>query len=242
MKDRPIIGISTSMIVDKDSMFPGYKRIYVNKDYIDSVIQAGGVPLMLPFCEDKTTILSQAELIDGLILTGGHDVFPHNYGEEPHQKCGEVFPERDEFDYTLLKIAKSKKIPILGICRGMQIINTFEGGTLYQDLSLAQGDILKHWQGSNPTLKTHKVTIDSGSILSEVYPKEIMVNSFHHQILKSVAQGYKVIAQANDGVVEAIFNENYPFLLGVQWHPEMLHAVCEETQKLFELFVKKSVR
>ncbi len=237
MKKKPIIGITTSLIIDKGKTFAGYKRVYVNKDYIDSIIQAGGIPLMIPFNENKDIIISQAQLIDGLLITGGHDVFPYNYGQEPHPKLGECFPERDEYEYLLLEEAKKRNIPVLGICRGHQIINTFEGGDLYQDMSLIEGEVLRHWQVDNPTQKTHKIKIEKDSMLSTICPEEIMVNSFHHQAIKNVAEGYKVIARASDGVVEAIENEKYRFLLGIQWHPEMLHAVCDDAKELFKQFV-----
>ena len=144
MSKMPIIGISSSIIVDNSGSFAGYMRAYVNKDYVDAVIRAGGVPLIIPFSVDKEVIISQAQLIDGLILSGGHDINPYNYGQEPSQKIGEIFPERDIYEMILLEESKKRDIPILGICRGFQLINVAAGGTLYQDLSLIPGNILKH--------------------------------------------------------------------------------------------------
>ena len=240
MERRPIIGISSSVIVDEVGSFAGYKRAYVNKDYVDAVIRAGGVPLIIPFSTDKEVIISQAQLIDGLILSGGHDISPYNYGQEPSQKIGETFPERDTYEIILLEESKKRNIPILGICRGFQLINVAAGGTLYQDLSLIPGNILKHNQVSNPTLKTHKVEIKENSFISSIFGKETMVNSFHHQVIDKVANDFIVVAKASDGVVEAIEHKTYKFLVAVQWHPEMLAVNCEKARELFSKFVEEA--
>ncbi|BEO89236.1 gamma-glutamyl-gamma-aminobutyrate hydrolase family protein [Fusobacterium nucleatum] len=240
MERRPIIGISSSVIVDEAGSFAGYKRAYVNKDYVDAVVRAGGVPLIIPFSTDKEVIISQAQLIDGLILSGGHDINPYNYGQEPSQKIGEIFPERDTYEMILLEESKKRNIPILGICRGFQLINVAAGGTLYQDLSLIPGNILKHNQVSNPTLKTHKVEIKENSFISSIFGKETMVNSFHHQVIDKVANDFIVVAKASDGVVEAIEHKTYKFLVAVQWHPEMLAVNCEKARELFSKFVEEA--
>ncbi|WP_339016037.1 gamma-glutamyl-gamma-aminobutyrate hydrolase family protein [Fusobacterium animalis] len=240
MSKRAIIGISSSIIVDNSGSFAGYKRAYVNKDYVDAVIRAGGVPLIIPFSTDKEVIISQAQLIDGLILSGGHDINPYNYGQEPSQKIGEIFPERDTYEMILLEESKKRNIPILGICRGFQLINVAAGGTLYQDLSLIPGNILKHNQVSNPTLKTHKVEIKENSFISSIFGKETMVNSFHHQVIDKVANDFIVVAKASDGVVEAIEHKTYKFLVAVQWHPEMLAVNCEKARELFSKFVEEA--
>ena len=240
MERKPIIGISSSIIVDNSGSFAGYKRAYVNKDYVDAVIRAGGVPLIIPFSTDKEVIISQAQLIDGLILSGGHDINPYNYGQEPSQKIGETFPERDTYEMILLEESKKRNIPILGICRGFQLINVAAGGTLYQDLSLIPGNILKHNQVSNPTLKTHKVEIKENSFISSIFGKETMVNSFHHQALDKVADDFRVVAKASDGVVEAIEHKTYKFLVAVQWHPEMLAVECEKARELFVRFIEEA--
>ena len=240
MSKRAIIGISSSIIVDNSGSFAGYKRAYVNKDYVDAVIRAGGVPLIIPFSTDKEVIISQAQLIDGLILSGGHDISPYNYGQEPSQKIGETFPERDTYEIILLEESKKRNIPILGICRGFQLINVAAGGTLYQDLSLIPGNILKHNQVSNPTLKTHKVEIKENSFISSIFGKETMVNSFHHQALDKVADEFRVVARASDGVVEAIEHKTYKFLVAVQWHPEMLAVECEKARELFVRFIEEA--
>lgn len=237
---KPIIGISSSIIVDSGGMFPGYERAYVNKDYVDAVINSGGIPLIIPISQDKDVIKSQIDLIDGLILSGGHDVYPLNYNEEPDPKIGAVFPERDEYDFTLLNLAKDKNIPILGICRGLQIINTFFGGTLYQDNSY-KGAVLKHSQNQRPELKTHTINIEKNSKLFNILNKsELLVNSFHHQSIKDAGKGLKIVAKAKDGIIESVEHEDYDFLVGVQWHPEMLFKTCGDAEKIFNEFIAKA--
>lgn len=237
---KPIIGISGSIIVDK-SEFPGYKKVYVNNDYIEAVIKAGGVPLVLAITEDESVIDGYIDSIDGLILTGGHDVTPRYYGENPKPKLGDVFPERDEFDLKLLEKSKNKNIPILGICRGFQLMNVAHGGSLWQDLSYSDYEYIKHNQEHNPELKTHSLEIEEDSKLYEIFgEKNIYVNSFHHQIIKKVSNEFNVAATAPDGIIEALEHKNYDFLVGVQFHPEMLHRVCGMMQNLFNTFIEKA--
>lgn len=243
MKEKIIIGISSSVISDENGEFAKYPRIYVNKDYVDAILKNGAIPVILPINQDSDIISAQIEMIDGLILSGGHDVFPHNYMEEPQQKLGEVFPDRDEYDFLLLKEAKKRKIPILGICRGLQLINVFEGGTLYQDLSYIKSnyEILKHSQDYGPTIKTHSIEIKENTILYDIFKeKNIMVNSFHHQVIKDLAKDYIVSANAKDGVIEAIENVKYPFLLGVQWHPEMLFHKHDDMNLIFKKLIENA--
>ena len=158
-----------------------------------------------------------------MILSGGHDVDPRFYGEEPLQKIGATWPERDHFDMLLLKLAEENGIPVLGICRGAQIINVAHGGTLYQDLSYRKELTLKHMQGHTPALPTHSMEVEADSKLAEILGKtEFRVNSFHHQLIKDVAPDLKAVATAPDGVVEGIENKKGN-VIAVQWHPEMLH-------------------
>lgn len=234
---KPIIGISGSIIIDDGGIFPGYRRSYVNDDYIDSIIRNGGIPYIIPFNEDEEVVKEQLLNVQGLILSGGHDVDPHNYGEEPKQKLGDIWPQRDKFDMQLLKLAEENKIPVLGICRGAQIINVYHGGTLYQDLSYRKEKTLKHNQNQTPTLLTHTVKTVAGTKIAKLLGREEMqTNSFHHQLIKDVAQNFKVSAHCVDGVVEAIENEDAT-VIAVQWHPEMLHRVVPYQNNLFKYII-----
>ncbi|QIK70107.1 gamma-glutamyl-gamma-aminobutyrate hydrolase family protein [Erysipelothrix sp. HDW6C] len=236
---KPRIGISTSVITDASGAFAGYDRTYVNKDYVDAVIRNGAIPIMIPFNTDPSVIEAQLEGVDALILSGGHDVWPLNYQQQPQQRLGTVFPERDLFELTLLKYAVSYNIPVLGICRGLQIMNVFFGGSLHQDLSYMDGaaNILKHDQGSGPTLLTHTVRFKENSMLYKLLGDDLLVNSFHHQTLKQLGDGLIAVGHADDGVIEAVEHESL-LIYGVQWHPEMLSATEKAMNAIFKQLVK----
>lgn len=239
---KAIIGISGSILVNKGSTFSGYRRSYVNQDYVDAVLRAGAVPLIIPFNEDKESSFEMLKAVDGLILSGGHDVDPKNYGEEPLLKLGEIFPERDEFDFALFRAAMELKKPVFGICRGFQVINVINGGSLYQDLSYADFVKIRHDQSDNPTQVTHSIELEADSFLRGILGSSSRVNSFHHQIIKQPAPGFRPAAKSPDGVIEAIERiEGDSFVIGVQWHPEMLARVSESMQNIFNCFVEKVI-
>lgn len=240
-KKNPVIGISGSLIIDEGGMFPGYERAYVNNDYIQSVAMSKAIPYILPIINDDELIREQVSNIDGLILSGGHDINPLLWSEEPHQKLGSILPKRDSYDTKLLKIAIEMKKPILGICRGEHLINVAEGGSLYQDLSLMEGTYIKHNQQHLSNIPTHTVDIKEGTKLFEILgEKTLLVNSFHHLGVKKVAPGYIVSATAKDGVVEAIEKEGEDFVIGLQWHPEMMTKENPMMQKIFKALVKEA--
>lgn len=238
---KPIIGISASMLMDREGEFIGYQRSYVNDDYVQSVVRGGGIPLILPMHTSKEILLEQAELIDGLILSGGHDVSPLNWGEEPHRDIQDVFPERDDFDMLLIKYMIEKKKPILGICRGEQILNVFHGGTLYQDLSHKEDSYIKHNQKHSPKKPTHTVCIKEDSWLHDILGEEIRVNSFHHLAIKDLGKGLKVTATSKDGVIEAIEGTGEQLVIGLQWHPEMLSGTEVKMQEIFNKFMREII-
>lgn len=237
MTKKTLIGISGSVLIDKGGMFPGYKRCYVNEDYVNSIVNANGIPVIIPITQDPSVIASQVELLDGLVLSGGHDVNPLLYNQEPTTKLGEIMPERDTFDFKLLELSKEKQIPIMGICRGMQIINVYHGGSNYQDNSDNENTYIKHWQGHSPSLATHTITTHEGSKCREMFGEETTVNSFHHQSLNQIGKGLKVVATSKDGVVECIEHMDYPFMIGFQWHPEMMAGNDLKTLNMFKQFV-----
>lgn len=239
----PIVGISASVMIDQGGMFPGYHRSYVNEDYVNSVVRNGGVPFIIPVSNVTEVLDTYIDTIDALILSGGHDVCSMNYHEEPSPKMGDIFPERDAFEFALLERAEEKGIPILGICRGAQIINVYHEGTLYQDVSLCETATIKHWQGHFPEQVTHSVDIVENSLLHKILKvNKVLVNSFHHQIIKDVGVDFKVVGRSMDGVIEAIEHNNYPMLIGVQWHPEMLHKKFKEMNQLFSALITNACK
>lgn len=237
---KPIVGISGSELTKNVGPFVGYRRSYVNKDYSEAVIKNGGVPMIIPFNEDADVTESQLELVDALILSGGQDIDSESYGEEPQPEQGTVWQARDQFDMRLLKLAEKRGIPVLGICRGVQLINVFHGGSLYQDLKYYPVPTLKHWQGDTPWWQaTHQVKLVKDTHLAAIFDQapRLRVNSYHHQLIKKVGKGLKVNALAQDGVYEGIENETGT-VLGVQWHPEMLRAHQAEMNRLFDYLIK----
>lgn len=240
---KPIIGIAPGTITVNSQMFPGRQRDYVNRDYLRSVTANGGVPLVLPVTTDAAVIARYVGLIDGLLLCGGHDVAPATYGEEPLPELGEIDPQRDAYEIALIKATHQVHKPILGICRGLQILNACYGGTIYQDvryMPTGQGT-LKHMQGQLAAYGMHHVEVTADSTLARYLgATKLAVNSFHHQTLHQIAPGFKVVAQAEDQVVEAIESTEGGLQLGVQWHPEMMQQVNSTQAKLFADFIQTS--
>lgn len=235
---RPIIGIITNYDYDPYYLFPGYERTTINEDYARSIAAAGGIPILIPPATDLGTIPDQLELIDALILSGGPDVDPLHYGQQPKLECGPSTPIRDVFELEALRIAQEIGLPVLGICRGMQMLNVFLGGTLFQDLKYANTDH-RHMGAANPETPLHEITIEANSFLADALgSKRVPVNSFHHQALDRVADGFEVVARSDDGLVEAVEHTGEDFdAFGVQWHPEMMSRENTFAQALFRWFI-----
>lgn len=231
----PLIGLSVS---------PSDNASALSACYYHAVLKAGGAPLLIPAITDVTTLRHIVALLDGLILTGGKDVNPLWYQEDPHQALGEVDPLRDAYELTLLKLASDRNVPILGICRGEQLINVAFGGTLYQDIpsQRAGKPAIKHVQKMPGQYISHTVTVTPQSQLAAIIGAGKQgVNSFHHQAVKDIAPGFRAVAYAPDSIVEAI--EAWPErpVLGVQWHPEVLVDGPDSTMlKLFAFLAGKA--
>lgn len=227
----PVIGISA------------YKeggQCQVNMTYINSIRLAGGVPLVIPVTCDDAQIAAIVDAIDGLVMTGGEDFDPLKwYGEEPIRALGEVVPERDEFDVKLIRAAVAKGIPVLGICRGEQLMAVAFGGSLWQDIpSQVKDSYVKHRQGATTsTVGTHSIEIEYNSFLYRILGNRegAVVNSFHHQAIKDVPKGFRVVARSADGIIEAVermhpateklapeYADGGSLILGVQFHPEAI--------------------
>ncbi len=233
MEKRPLIGIVPDYSEEKKQM-----ELYSN--YVTSVEKSGGIPLILPIPSDEKTAEKFTALCDGFLFSGGIDVSPKRYGEEPIPELGEVSLLRDEADFQYFRLAYESKKPIFGICRGAQVLNVCRGGTLYQDLPAQfSGKLLNHRQAEPGDVKTHEVLALKESTVAKAYGTEkFTVNSFHHEAVKAVAPGLTVTAKAPDGVIEALEDFSYGFFVLVQWHPEKIFDVCKGSQNLFRFFIE----
>lgn len=212
---KPVIGISSNWGEGTSTS--------VSLTYVQSVIRAGGVPMVIPLTQDPELLAAMLERVDAVIMTGGEDIDPLKwYGEEPLPAMGSIVPDRDEFDILLIKMAVEKNMPVLGICRGHQLMNVAFGGTLIQDIpSQVKGSKVKHSQRATSSYGTHTINIEKGSLLNkQIGLEKVAVNSFHHQAVKDLAPGFKATALAVDGVVEAIEKIGSNRVFGVQFHPE----------------------
>ena len=213
----------------------------VNSTYIDAVMRAGGVPVVLPINTNPQIMEKMVASIDALIMTGGEDIDPLYYGEEPIPAQGEIVPARDAFDIAMIRLAVARGIPVLGICRGHQLMNVAFGGSLYQDFPSQMGKkVYKHRQQAPGWYGTHAVAIEEGSVLAKVLGKtSVRTNSFHHQAIKDLAPGFVVTAATGDGVIEGIEKQGNPKVFGVQFHPEVPTANgSDEFLPIFQYLIK----
>lgn len=239
---KKVIGITSNVVSNTDVLyFSDCKQMRLFSDYSDSIIRAGAVPIIIPFTTDKDTLDQYMDIIDGLLVTGGYDIDPLRYNEEPNEKLEEISLERDLYEFYLVEKAKEKNIATLGICRGHQLLNIAYGGTLYQDISLIGSEVLKHRQQGLCCFPTHSIRITEESMLYQILGKEVMVNSFHHLAIKGVAKDFIVSATSKDGVIEAIEKREGSFVMGIQWHPECLVKNNPKMLNLFTYFIEKCI-
>jgi putative glutamine amidotransferase len=235
----PLIGISATILTIESGSLQGLERAAVGHDYIEAIRLAGGIPLVLPIVEDEEVVEKQMELMDALLLSGGYDVCPLFYHEEAKNGLEEIRPDRDAYEIRLLKSALEYKKPILGICRGLQLLNVAFGGTLYQDIRMELPSALQHNQNAKPEEATQTVTIVPGTQLQHIMKENALVtNTFHHQAIKNLAPGLIANAHARDGIIEGIEGVDDLFILGVQWHPELMVGKHPIMFKLFHAFVE----
>lgn len=207
--------------------YDGADRSTVNAAYVRSVIGAGGIPLVLPPLMGANHAEEIIEVLDGLVLSGGEDVDPRHYGQSPHPTvANNIDPLRDAQELALFKLAQNRSLPVLAICRGIQLVNVALGGTLWQDLPSDKPGALAHNQPDGRTARTHSVEITPGSRIEQALgATRIEVNTFHHQSIRDLAPGLVVTAKAPDGEIEGVESpKGAPWLLAVQWHPEEFHA------------------
>ena len=228
---RPVIGVVPLYDAERDSlwMIPGY---------LDGITAAGGIPVVLPLTEDEQALRQLACEIDGVLMTGGQDVSPALYGEERQDACGEELPVRDGMESRLFQLCLERDLPVLGICRGIQLINVLLGGTLYQDLPSQHPTETEHHMSPPYDRSIHQVNIRKGTPLSVLTQTERMgVNSYHHQAIRDKAPDLQTMAVSEDGLIEAVCLPERPFVWAVQWHPELSWRTDETSRRIFEAFV-----
>ncbi|KKM08691.1 peptidase C26 [Clostridiales bacterium PH28_bin88] len=225
----PLIGITCAHDILAD-------RYFVALSYVNAVSAAGGAPVLLPSIGTDT--LRAYDFVDGLVLTGGNDVDPVHFGEEPLPGNGEVTPDRDVFELELTRWCLDTGKPILAICRGAQVLNIAAGGDIYQDIYTQVPGVLKHVQQAPRWYPSHGVHLEPGSRLDGIYQGGLSrVNSFHHQAVRRLGAGFKVCATSADGVIEGIESTSHPFAVGVQWHPEAMWQRIPLHLNLFSAFI-----
>lgn len=232
---KPIIGLTCEK---ENSINKSINR--VNYPYIKAVIASGGIPIIIPTMEDTKDINRYIDIVDGVIFTGGGDISAHYFNEEPIREVDEVCQDRDMTEIALFHEVYKRGKPIFGICRGIQLINIALGGSIYQDIYSQVPNVLGHTCANNIQDGYHSINIQKDSIMYEIFQKEkLVVNSQHHQSIKSLGKDLRVIAEAKDGIIEAIESTNEKFILGVQFHPEAMAMKYEEFLKPFKYFVDR---
>ena len=229
---KPVVGVMPLWDDERDSiwMLPGY---------MDGIYQAGAVPVILPLSADEPELMQLTEFCDGFLFTGGHDVSPRLYHEEPLEGLVFSCEKRDQTETVVLGAAMESNKPVLGICRGIQFINAALGGTLYQDLPLQHLSETNHHGHAPYDQRVHDVRVVRDSPLHKCLGVEnLPVNSYHHQAIRDLAKGLEVMAAAPDGIVEAVCKPDHRFLWAVQWHPEFSYRTDENSRKIFRAFAE----
>jgi putative glutamine amidotransferase len=235
----PLIGVSTSITVGKSP-----ERACLNSAYVAAVQQAGGVPVLLVPQHDARAQAALLERLDGVLLTGGGDVDPMRFGEVAHPTVSDVSAERDALEIALVEGALERRLPLLAICRGIQVLNVALGGSLHQDVASSPGTPIAHRQQAPRHEPTHGVKIEADSRLGDVLgAHDLDVNSMHHQAVKGLGRGLRAVAFSPDGLIEAVeLVDPSQLVLGVQWHPEELAPHQPAAQRLFAALIAAASR
>lgn len=245
---KPLIGISTYYVSDNELKgarvrgTEGQDMLMSNLDYARSVHEGGGIPVALPTLNSSQAAEDLVQRLDGLLLAGGEDLAPALFGQEVRPGLGKVIERRDRYEWALLQAALTKDIPILGICRGFQLLNVYFGGTLYQDLSAYYKTEVPHFSAHlGREALVHEVLLMEGTLLRQCYGEEkLWVNSLHHQGVEVLAPDLLAAAISREGLVEGFQHRTARCVLGVQWHPEMMTERFIVHGNLFRCFVEKA--
>ena len=215
-------------------------RWWINPDYMNAVSRAGGIPALLPVTDREEELEAVARRFDGFLFTGGPDVGPVRYGQKKEAFCGEIAPERDAMELKLFHFAFDLDKPILGVCRGIQLMNVALGGTLYQDIPAQASSEIPHRVLEKPLAReVHEITVEPDCPFGDL-PLRLLVNSRHHQAIDRLAPGLRVRARATDGIIEAVWMPERPWIRAVQWHPENFQN--DLSRVIFEEFLEACLR
>lgn len=236
---RPRIAIPADTLTEATNIINERNAAYAPRPLIEAVTKSGGLPVIFPSVDPKL-IPDYLAMFDGVVFPGGSDVDPTFYGEEPHQKLGPTYFKRDQFEIALVRASIDAGKAIMGICRGMQVINVALGGTVFQDLSEDPRQTLKHSQDAPGNFPSHHVNAESGSRLFKLVGKRPYVNSRHHQALNKVAAPLRVTARADDQIPEAVESVANDRILAVQWHPENMYKHYQYSQNLFADLINRA--
>jgi putative glutamine amidotransferase len=234
-----LIGIPCHALIRAETGRPIYAN---NRAYVHAVESAGGLPILIPMVNDLNILTALLTRLDGLLLPGGIDLHPNRYGEEVHPLTEEADLELDEFEITLASWAFQEDIPVLGVCRGMQLINIALGGSLYQDIDEQYPDSIGHTHRNLPrTHLAHRISVDPGSRMGKILGTQaVWVNSLHHQAIKKPGEGVRITGHAPDGIPELLEVTGYRFVMAVQCHPEEIYSIEPAFARLFSAFVQAS--
>lgn len=239
---QPIIGVAGNYLHPYNNRSLDFDMTYTPHGFIHGLQNAGAIPLVFPIGQAEEAKI-YVEKVDGIVLAGGQDVSPFTYGEEPYLKLDQTNIHRDYFELAIIEEALRQKKPLLAVCRGFQIYNVALGGSLFQDVSLFKdnGTKIQHVQLSSPKSPVHTIELDERSWLAKHYGAEARVNSYHHQAIKTLADGITPVAWAKDGMLEAFEQrlENHALHVAVQWHPEWMLEEDELSRNLFKQFVNE---
>jgi len=210
-------------------------------DYIDSVVRAGGAPVILPIHTDMDSVRSVVNFADGIVFTGGGDICSLEYGQEPHRALMYQDPSRDRQELEAFRIALDRGVPILGVCRGIQLVNVALGGTLIQDIPSQVKHPNQHYTHSLTPMAGHTIDVEPGTVLASLLGTETStVNSYHHQAVDMLGQDLRVNARARDGVVEGVESATGNAILAIQYHPEELTASSETNRVYFNWLIEQA--
>ena len=227
---RPIIAIFTE--IDEKL------NVNIRNTYINAVESTGGLPLIVPYLKSDESLETLIERCDGFIFTGGGDIDPRYYGEEKKPTCGDIEYNRDELEFRVFDSIFASGKPILAVCRGIQLVNVALGGTLYQDIPTELDTGMIHKQKEPEDAPSHEVNVLESTPLYELLKsKRVVANSFHHQAIKKLGNGLKIMATADDGIIEGAYIPGERYFRAFQWHPERLVDIDAHNRLIFEDFI-----